>query len=150
MKVVFLDFDGVLNSSDFLYGSGEPFSSTQADEKIDPVAVSRLNKITDATGASIVVSSSWRIGKRVADLRGLLKRHGVTGIVVGATPVMGGTRGEQIAKWLSGREIEAFAILDDDTFDMGNLPSGSFVKTTMARGLLDEHVTQAIQILGGK
>jgi len=153
MKLVFLDFDGVLNSSGFLYGSGEPFSTTSADEKIDPEAVRRLNEITDRTGASIVVSSAWRIGKRVADLRGLLHRHGVTGQVVGATPTGGRTRGDQIAESLEyqqrlGRVIESFVILDDDR-DMGPL-TDALVKTTQARGLQDEHVAQAIEILGEK
>jgi hypothetical protein len=150
MKLVFLDFDGVLNSWDFLYGSREPFSSTSADEKIDPEAVRRLNEITDRTGASIVVSSAWRIGKKVADLRELLHRHGVTGQVVGATPRNDRTRGDQIAESLEyhkrlGREVDSFVILDDDN-DMGGL-TWALVKTTMAQGLQDEHVAQAVEIL---
>ena len=148
MKVVFLDIDGTLNSSSFLYGKGERFSSTQADEKIDPEAVRRLNEITDRTGASIVVSSAWRVGKRVADLRGLLKRHGVTGQVVGATPVNDRIRGDQIASWMANRDVESFVILDDDR-DMGDL-TWALVKTTHALGLQDEHVAQAIEILGEK
>jgi hypothetical protein len=147
MKLLFLDFDGVLNSSNFLYRSGERFSSTSADEKIDPEAVRRLNEITDRTGASIVVSSAWRIGKRVADLRDLLKRHGATGPVVGATPG-GQTRGDQIASWMANRDVESFVILDDDN-DMGDL-MWALVKTTCEQGLQDEHVAQAIEILGEK
>ena len=150
MKVVFLDFDGVLNSSNFLYGKGKKFDSTQADEKIDPEAVRRMNVITDCTGADIVVSSSWRIGKGVDDLRSLLRRHSVTGVVVGATPVTRGPRGGQISEWLSGHKVECFAVLDDCISDMEALPASTLVKTQESHGLLDEHVAQAIKILGVK
>lgn len=69
-KFIFLDIDGVMNSNLFY---SERTQDKRYDEwikdhsqhiawgacNIDPKAVKRLNKITDATKAKIVVSSSW-------------------------------------------------------------------------------------------
>ena len=54
MKVVFIDFDGVLNR-----GSGAFL--------IEPVT--NLNRVTNLTGAVIVIHSSWRYGRTVDELR---------------------------------------------------------------------------------
>lgn len=53
MKVIFLDIDGVLNSEEFL--------KNNQDEIIDRDAVNILKNIIDKTGASIVMSSGWRL-----------------------------------------------------------------------------------------
>ena len=57
MKIVFLDFDGVINQ-----GSGR---------WLVPL-VERLNRITGMTGAKIVVHSSWRYDRPVEVLREVL------------------------------------------------------------------------------
>jgi len=64
-RALFLDFDGVLNHADFLYAGhpqtvASPHYNYDKRESFDPAAIARLNQITDATGAVIVVSSSWR------------------------------------------------------------------------------------------
>lgn len=154
MKVLFLDIDGVLNSRTYLkfcYDQG-----VLPDDKIDPAAVARLNQITDATGAHIVVSSTWRLpyvwNKNVDKLVTLLQKTGIKGDILGATPDHNRShgRGGEIQDWmnrckLDGIQIDAFVILDDDD-DMGDL-SKFLVKTTFADGLQDVHVQAAIAIL---
>jgi len=67
MKVLFLDFDGVLNHhrwfSDFLAREGrEPLFGGDDDvDHFDPACVERVNRICRETGAVICISSAWRL-----------------------------------------------------------------------------------------
>lgn len=169
MKLVFLDIDGVLNSRDWLYSTEQQRLEVeyQGNEHlmINGEAVARLNRILAASGAKIVVSSSWRCGHKLPRLREILKAAGVEGEVVGATPRYvelpndePAQRGHEIQVWLDrnggkGREEPnfgwpaPFVILDDDRDMVHLMPR--LVKTTFAAGLLDEHVTQALAMLAG-
>jgi hypothetical protein len=140
MKVVFLDIDGVLNSSEYLYSPRHVSGS----RKIDPLAVERLNRITDATGAVVVVSSTWRI-MGLDPIRALLAEHGVKAPIIDVTPEDNGTRGQQIGNWLSSHDVESFVIFDDDN-DMGDL-ARALVQTDFEFGLADKHVSEAMAIL---
>ena len=65
--IIFLDFDGVLNTEKYyceLKSKGLP-SDDKYGQLFDPEAVANLRKIIDATDARIVVSSSWRDRKSV-------------------------------------------------------------------------------------
>ncbi|MBL4933127.1 HAD domain-containing protein [Clostridium paridis] len=53
MKVIFLDIDGVLNSEEFFVNN--------KDQVIDKNRVSILKNIIDITGATIVMSSGWKL-----------------------------------------------------------------------------------------
>ena len=151
MKIIFLDIDGVLNSTEYIISLKGNFNSVDKVYQIDPKAVVRLNKITDATSASIVVSSTWRMFyKYMADLRGVLVEAGITGKVIDKTPVNNNIRGAQIAEWIDKQnkrsdKVEQFIILDDDS-DMGNLMK-YLIKTSHSDGLQDHHVELAIKRL---
>lgn len=140
MKVVFLDMDGVMNG--FLL-----WPETAGRLWIDPACVARLNAITDASGAVIVVTSTWRRYTRVP---ALLKRAGVTAPVIDMTPDLHEhSRGAEIQAWLDGApDVERFVILDDDA-DMDHLLP-SLVRTPFEHGLRDEHVTKALEVLGAR
>ena len=61
-KIIFLDFDGVLNTEhyqNFLYHEGNPWQDKYG-AFFDPDAVAQLKRIIDATNADIVVESSWK------------------------------------------------------------------------------------------
>src|SRR5579885_3774360 len=116
VRLVFLDIDGVLNSMQFILKMQGLFDNPA--HQIDPDAVKRLNRITDATGAFIVVSSTWRIPfviwNNIPGLRQLLADNGITAPVLGATPNTDGNRGSQIQSWLaehSDQLVESFIIL---------------------------------------
>ena len=135
MKVVFLDFDGVLNDGPFLRGIKSHGESRVHNAKegwdwiamVDPEKVERLNQIIDKTDCKFVVSSSWRIANTVEELQGYLDHHGFKGELIGYTPakLTNHLRGNEINWWLSGakgkgHDVEAFVILDDNS-DMGHL-----------------------------
>lgn len=156
MKIIFLDIDGVLNSGKYVKRIDADFDDPK--NQMDPEAVIRLNSIADQTGASIVVTSTWRkpFIYYFDKLRECIASYGITAPVVGYTPDLasdGYTRTEEILYWLEGlqyrppeRQVESFVVLDDETIDI----VGRQVKTDFEDGLQDHHVRQAVSILGPK
>lgn len=166
LRVVFLDFDGVLNSAPYLYdGEARTAGQREAGEAgaIDPVNVRRLNRLLRRTGAKVVISSSWRHVRDISQLRAILRVRGLRGTVIDKTPewvtrpggsiVVGtyGERGDEIRAWLDGAQgqcfdrVESFVVLDDDS-DMTAVRE-RFVQTSMETGLTDQDVERAIAIL---
>lgn len=123
MKVVFLDFDGVVNIPSAKY-SHDHLAITCAhgsDDKLnDPVGIGLLNALCLATGAEIVVSSSWRTAG-IKRMRELLYNSGLDKAVKiqGCTPYnlsYSCRRESEIDAYLKDRpQIEEYIILDDDT-----------------------------------
>lgn len=159
MKIVFLDFDGVLNSHEYIRNRA-PENERGSRIGLDRVAVARVNRLLAETGAEVVVSSTWRHGKKRTQLCDILNDVGFVGVVRGMTPewltkTPGGIyaakcRGEEIQAWLDnaahiGHDVESFVIVDDDS-DMAHL-AYRLIKTSFETGLLDEHVDRAIGML---
>ncbi len=133
MKVIFLDIDGVMNNI-------HKWPKTAGRQWIDPVAVKLLNQITEATGAVLVISSTWR---RFWDVEKILTKAGVKAKIVGRTPFLSSQpRGYEIESWLAKYDTDKFIILDDDT-DMGNV-GYALIKTQWDIGLEPCHVKRAI------
>ena len=147
-RVIFLDVDGVLTHQAY----GGDFRTSVA-----PSCLALLNELTDATGAGIVVSSAWRLLDRsMADLVGRFARVGVTGKVVGRTPILNhidgvGRRPGEIAEWLARRGPRGPRVavaLDDDIPDGAWLPEPVvLVRTEFAYGLQRRHVEAALHVL---
>lgn len=138
LKVIFLDVDGVLING---RSCRVRFDNPAAE------CVAALNDLIARTKAVIVVSSCWRIGRTVVELRELLASWGVVGTVIDRTENLGTKRGKEIAKWLSERndhrgDVESFVIIDDDS-DMCGL-IGHLVKTRFEEGLTPERVDAAV------
>ena len=150
MKLIFLDIDGVLNCAASFTRRGNSFPID--DDKVDLLA-----QIVEATGAEIVLSSTWR-SDFDDDMNIIYKRSGAPKLVeklkarglklFGRTPNLPTERGTEIKVWLLEHEdlnIESICILDDDV-DMGKL--GKFlVKTNWNLGLTPHCVEKAIKIL---
>ncbi len=147
---LFLDFDGVLNSETYFETFENSDAGPKRDENLDPVAIERLNRIVEATGCNIVISSTWRHWASRNNLRSLLVSRGFRHefSVVGMTPWLGGPRNFEIQRWMAGNNVrvEQICILDDWE-DMGHLEH-RLVKTSWETGLLDEHVERVIAMLG--
>lgn len=140
MKVIFLDVDGVLNC----HTTKQKIDGILG---IDPVRVARLKEIVDATGAQLVLSSTWRMRPRdVVSVANALAEFDME--LIGKTPILSTIRGDEIAAWLAAceEEITHICILDDDT-DMGNLTK-HLVKTNFFKGgLCPKQVQKAIKML---
>ena len=157
MKVIFLDVDGVLNSEVSREQERNNFDNWMEHE-VSEMHVNNLKKIVDATGAQIVLSSSWRFDHPKATGRDFiadplmkvldrkLKAAGLD--IIDVTPdLRGKIRGAEIQDWLDRHsEVERFVILDDDT-DMLEEQKSFFVNTTFKNGLTEDLVKKAIEIL---
>lgn len=162
MKVIFLDFDGVITVPETKW-------------HLSTIHMKRLGKILDATGASIIVSSSWRYGgierllENITDPNYFLCRPlesnpnigtflypekiiDVTPTIIMGKPSYSETgvdRGYEIDAWLRSNkhfEIESYLIIDDDS-DFLEEQKKHFVHTNYRKGLTEENVEQAIKLL---
>lgn len=145
---LFLDFDGVLNSENWMRACEAAGRRWDCDRNmIDPAAVLRLSRIVDQTGARVVISSTWRLTRSLTRFRSLLGGFGFRGQIIAKTPqLFNQQRGVEIAHWLSRHpEVRTFAILDDsDDFDGVR---DRLVRTEWPHGLLDHHVERVIAML---
>lgn len=152
MRILFLDFDGVLNSERWVKRNQDKFKSLEwrMTTAIDPEAVAHLNKIVAATACKVVISSTWRIMHELPKLRAILKQHGFqySSDVIDRTPsgLSSSRRGHEIAHWLNEHgPIDGIVIIDDDS-DMEHLRH-KLVQTSWVNGLMDDHVEPAIRML---
>jgi len=105
---IFLDFNGVLDSSRGHYGG----------INFDPSCVDAFNSIAKKYPADIIVISSWRLNYSVNELQQILTRNRLIGTVIGKTPEILGfnsTRGDEIYEWRSqhGPHNAPMLILED-------------------------------------
>ena len=148
MKVLFLDVDGVLNTSNYIGTMNKGMVQT-------------LKYIVDKTGCKIVMSSTWRVaGYGIGTLfnTALMRcdpSDTVIKSVIGVTPQGGDrideigkdyVRGNEIQLWIDDNEFDGkFAILDDDS-DMAHL-SPKLVKTNPEIGLTRADADKVISLL---
>ena len=108
-KIVFLDFDGVLNSELSVQQFGTRYRFAKEN-------VAALNEVLRLTEARLVITSSWRDGLTLPEMIGFLERDGVLPKrVVGKTTSLEKERGFEIDGWLLSvpYSVSSFAILDD-------------------------------------
>lgn len=140
-KIIFLDFDDVLNTSKTLE-RGELFETSK---------IGLLNDILDRTDAKIVVTSNWRLAATSGELEEILVEAGVhaAGRVTGVTPwIEDLSRGAEINAWLENAPLPVgkFVIIDDRA-DMEAF-SRRLVRTDPRFGLVPGQVEDVIGLLG--
>ena len=145
MKVIFLDYDGVVNNLVFHDINGEPdfycidFSDDNKRCVNDFQAIAWLNKICREFNCEIVVTSTWRSSPDYAQYlyrAGLNENIKVIGRTKHLDHVDHETRGREIMLWIKEHEdykIDDFIILDDDS-DMWILHD-HLIQTDTIRGL---------------
>lgn len=168
-KVIFLDVDGVLNSSRTLYES----------ISLEDDLILNLKEIVNKTKAKIILSSSWRLStEAVATLIDKLDKFGlaISGMTYDGVDLdwlekyefdvtkkyldtkfdydenrqikITHDRGAEIFKWLHDHDDCTYVILDDGIEDIKPYFSESvIVKTSYKTGLTKEDVKKAVQIL---
>lgn len=160
MKVIFLDFDGVLNS--YFY-QRDMIPGTLADE-LDPAAIEVLNEVlTEVPDVKIVISSSWRKIFGFKELVTILSARGFQfpQSVIGVTPdgwdswdSLSGLgekpsripRGVEIRAWLDiNPEVEHFVIIDDEG-DMDGV-ADHLLKVNGQFGLRQGHIRRILSLL---
>ena len=116
MNVVFLDYDGVVNTPMWDEDGRHCRYNFPEDGKVNNFqCVQWVSEFCEKLGYDIVVSSSWRDEDNYIDcLKNGGLRDGVK--VLGKTPeITGATRGAEIKAWLKDHpDVEYFLIFDDD------------------------------------
>ena len=151
MNVIFLDIDGVLNttvSKTNVYGS----------VGIDKHLVAKLKTIIDQTKAVVVLTSTWKSDYEIFDPKstsvGRYMYNKLYGIpIIDKTKDNDTNRGYGIHNWLKNKKhIENFVILDDIYFnDYNEYNLTPYVVQTDERyGITDKNITQGIDILNRK
>lgn len=149
MKIIFLDIDGVLNSIEF-WARHIAAGGRGGYDGIDHVAVSRLNRLVEASGARVVLSSAWRKGG-VESAQQALRAKGATWTIHATTPVLeSGDRFLEIWTYIAHSRgyVTNFVILDDELVIDLDVADPWLVQTDRRVGLTDEDVERALAILG--
>ena len=165
-KILFLDFDGVLNPSDNLLSlaTNETIKAIDsASDKyghfFDDRCVRHLNWIYNETSCDFVISSTWRKDGLMKMQQMWIDRN-MPGNVIDVTPLypsqyiinMYGLthdetdRGLEIQQWLEENKCDTYCILDDDD-DMLNIQQDNFIKIDLNFGLDYFAAQKAIYIL---
>ena len=153
MKVIFLDVDGVLNTSK----TTRRLNCCDEFTFVDTRKVLRLRDIVERTGAKLVLSSTWRLG---ADKDAFyLEREALRELVAefrrlrcplwfDVTPYLPrAKRWQEINAWLITHDTDDFIILDDVGEELKPF-SDKLVLTNMHEGLTKERAELAIKMLG--
>ena len=120
MKMIFLDFDGVM-VTDRYQAQLTAINSPLRDEygaKFDPVCVENLRRIIDSTDADIVVISTWKMEMGLDGIQQMWNARNLPGKVIGVTPDIDPIhRGDEIQAWLDANPgAVRYAIIDDTPF----------------------------------
>lgn len=140
--VLFLDIDGVLNSE--AWYRRRPKGPWCEAREFDPEAMWLLKAVVAMSDCEIVVSSSWRIGRKLEELQKLL----IGFPVIGKTPELDSRevgRGAEVDHWLrNNRSRTRYAIVDDgsDFYEHQNL-----VRTDWKLGLTPWHCEELVRLL---
>lgn len=143
MRVLFLDIDGVLNSTrTSVAHGGYPHELTHT-EAFDWVAIKLLQRLCDSSGIQVVLSSAWRL---THDYKDVAKAFDLP--IIDSTPSLLGCRGDEIQHWLDNHvEVTNYAILDDDP-DMLESQWTHFIHTRGAEGMTWADFSRLCQIFG--
>ena len=166
-KIIFLDFDGVLNTEhnqNMLVYHGKAWKDKHG-AFFDPEAVAQLGRIIVETGADIVIESSWKYLGLEA-MQQMWTDRNMPGHLVDVTPSSASDnwllnanldemdpayiqyKGMEIASWIADslREEARYVIIDDEYVILDSqLPH--FILTNPYDGITPELADRAIRIL---
>lgn len=157
--LLFLDIEGVLNSSDWeRFRTGAPATEQEQHlHQLDPAACALLRGLVEPLGCRMVVTSPWRYTLTLEQMAELIAlRGGPREGWLDVTPrhervkmSLAGTRGDEIRAWRRAHPEETgpFAIVDDES-DLGDLQP-HLVRTDWKLGLTVEDVERLRGLLVG-
>jgi len=161
MRVLFLAFDGVLNSSqsiEYFYRKwvedGKPQDKAYLDGEDDtwcPIAISNLKLLIELIpDLVIVITSSWREDMNLWVLRSLFHKHPlISKAIIDKTPIVKeGSRAKEIKSWISQNPhfpISNYIILD--SLSIGGLRK-HLIKLNPKEGFMYSDFLKALNLLG--
>lgn len=143
---IFLDIDGVLNSTNspsHIWDSKEPIDQELVDNFLYIVEELKKDYVV-----AVVLSSAWRIGKTLEDVQDMMLKHGIT--IYSKTDYLEGMpRGYEIKKWMEDNTAFNHFVIFDDDIDMLGVEH-FFVPVIAENGIQREHLRIARSIASRK
>jgi hypothetical protein len=147
--LLFLDVDGVLNMGTATYRDPEALRVKGWPCALDLGLMRQLKIVLTQSGASIVLSSTWRdndLGKRLL-ARGFAAAGIPCDAIVGATPLQDAPRIDEIKTWLANHAPECERWIAVDDLDLlSNAPdlSAHIVRTSFDSGLTPDAAEECV------
>lgn len=157
IKVVFLDFDGVVNSCAHEWHTVD-VEGFIGGAPHNPFLINNLNMLLNNTDAKLVISSTWRLGTEIDVLQKICDALGINGEVIGKTISLGkySVRGNEILAYIKDNQeqlgydyyynYKSYVIIDDDC-DMLYPQRNNFVHVDNEVGFTDQDAQRALEIL---
>jgi HAD domain in Swiss Army Knife RNA repair proteins len=150
MKIIFLDFDGVLNSEASVRRERRRKAINIAN-KLSEISCSNLQYILEQDAAvKIVISSTWRQLHTMQELKNILNSYGVDpSRVIDKTPaVFSRDRAHEINLWLEKHPNLTIGVILDDDNDVLNVKDKRchVFQTTPEDGLLFKQAKQIAKL----
>lgn len=153
MKIIFLDFDGVMDTAYYghiLSKKGLP-ECDKFGVVFEPDCIKNLKYIIDNTGADIVVSSSWKDFMSYKEILEMWKYRNLPGFVTDVTPIPSHrrNRGDEIDAWLDECNVECQYVIIDD-LDADNFNEHQISRLLIVNpfnGLDEETAKRAVELL---
>ena len=160
---IFLDIDGVMNNRrDWMSKVDDKAEQFHCHRMFCDEAWQLLSDTCRKVNASVILSSSWRLGLTYDENDNVIARdnncHSSTKLLeyfdkyniklAGITVNNWSERGQQIIKYVMDHlEIEDdFVVIDDESFDIREyISEDQFIKTEFETGLLSEHCEKIIK-----
>lgn len=153
MKIIFLDFDGVMDTAyyDYILSKNGLPGSDEYGCVFDPNCVKNLKHIIDETGADIVVSSSWKVFMSYKQFLEMWEYRKLPGFVTDVTPTPPHrcNRGDEIDVWLEECNTDCQYVIIDD-LDASNFNEHQIPRLLVVNpfvGLDEVTAERAIQLL---
>ena len=167
MKIIFLDVDGVLNTTNtFIKRKIIKQKTGYYILEIDDFRLQYLKEIVDKSNSKIVLTSTWRMNfkkennkiipltNKAKELQNKFKEYGID--IYDITILdKNRNREKEIKEWLNNNNVENFVILDDDNKDLQSFIDKELIHiknnpkdlNEQNNGLCIEHIEKALQIL---
>lgn len=168
-KIIFLDFDGVLNSVRSVTADQKCVNALRVKHDrlaghgivsgFDPVAVKLMWQLIVKTDSYVVVSSAWRKAISIADIRDIF--HSEFGWpsseteerIIGVTGRRdNGHRGSEIQDWIDNHTVGIANfkyIIIDDSYDFHDHQYKRFIQTDPYEGFLYRDYEKAMNLMDG-
>ena len=102
VKIIFLDFDGVLDTASYdLYLTTHNLPETDGWGRpiFDPQCVLNLKRIIEATHAVIMVTRSWKYTDSYCDFLQIWEERNMPGFLTDISPNVSNHRCDELARW---------------------------------------------------
>lgn len=150
MNILFLDFDGVVNTPMWDNNHNCKYNFPEDGKVNNFQACQWVSEFCEKYNYKIVVTSTWRKECTVQQLRDILYNGGLRDDVeiIGKTPFVHYFRDREILEWFGGRkDVEKYMIFDDENYyDKCKCLKERFVQCRDDCGFLNEDYDKAVKI----